>query len=243
MSVVEDGPESYDQMLVEALEMDDHVSRIAATIDATATTRDIGVIIDEWGTWHTEAVPEGGLEQPGTPLDGLSAGVVLDIFNHHADVMTMGNIAQTVNVLQCLLETDGDDAWVRPTYRVFDLYAPHQGNDAVQTSVDAPVRETEHGDLPLVGGSASLGADETYLTLTNRDTRGSHTVEVDLVGHEGSPTVTDAAVLFADHDPDAVVDADNAADFAADDLDVGVDTDGTLSVDLEPGTVAGITVE
>jgi alpha-N-arabinofuranosidase len=243
MSVVEtDEEDTYDQFLVEALEMDEHIERIAAAVDATATTRDIGVIIDEWGAWHTESVAESGLEQPGTVIDALSAAAVLDIFNYHADVMTMGNIAQTVNVLQCLVETEGDDAWARPTYHVFDLYSPHQGNDAVRTTVDPPVRDVEgtDDDLPLVGGSASRSDEETYLTLTNLDVRSEHSVEVD-AGNTGHDSV-DAQILFDGQEPDAVVGVDNAASFEPEPFDVGVESDGTLTADLPPSTVAGISV-
>ena len=240
MSVAEADEDDYDRFLVEALEIDDHIERIAATIDTFATTRDIGIIIDEWGAWHTEAVAESGLEQPGTVIDALSAAVVLDVFNDHADVMTMSNIAQTVNVLQCLVETAGDEAWARPTYRVFDLYAPHKGNEAVQMSVDAPTREVGDDELPLVGASASVSDDgETYVTVTNLDTRSTHTVEIGVGGDDAADV--DAKVLFEGQEPDLVVDADNADEFAAADLDVDVE-DGVLTAELEPSTVAGISV-
>ncbi|WP_129115425.1 alpha-N-arabinofuranosidase [Halegenticoccus tardaugens] len=241
MSVAEADENDYDQFLVEALEMEDHIERIAATIDAFATTRDIGVIIDEWGAWHTEAVAESGLEQPGTVVDALSAAAVLDVFNDHADVMTMSNIAQTVNVLQCLVETEGDEAWARPTYHVFDLYAPHKGNEAVQTSVEAPTRNVGDDELPLVGASASVSDDgETYVTVTNLDTRSTHTVEIGIGGDDVADV--DAKVLFEDQEPDLVVDADNADEFTAADLDVSVE-DGVLTTELEPSTVAGISIQ
>jgi alpha-N-arabinofuranosidase len=240
MSVAEADEDDYDQFLVEALEIDDHIERIAATIDTFATTRDIGIIIDEWGAWHTEAVAESGLEQPGTVIDALSAAVVLDVFNDHADVMTMSNIAQTVNVLQCLVETAGDEAWARPTYRVFDLYAPHKGNEAVRMSVDAPTREVGDDELPLVGASASVSDDgERYVTVTNLDTRSAHTVEIGVGGDDAADV--DAKVLFEGQEPDLVADADNADEFAAADLGVDVE-DGVLTAELEPSTVAGISV-
>ncbi|EJN57632.1 alpha-N-arabinofuranosidase [Halogranum rubrum] len=240
MSVAEADEDQYDQFLVEALEMDRHIERIAAAINAVATTRDIGVIIDEWGAWHPEAVAENGLEQPGNVLDALSAAAVLDIFNHHSDVMTMSNIAQTVNVLQCLVETDGDDAWARPTYHVFDLYAPHKGNEAIRTSVDTPVRAVGDDELPLVGASASVGDDETYVTLTNLDCRDSQTVEVVLEGTTDEPTV-DATVLFEGRDVDVTVDASNAHQYEPEELDVEVD-ESRLTVELAPSTVAGISL-
>jgi len=245
MTVAESDEDDYDELLVGALEMEEHIERIASTIDAVATTRDIGVIVDEWGTWHPEAVPQNGLEQPGTVLDALSAAAVLDVFNHNADVMTMSNIAQTVNVLQCLVETEGDDAWARPTYRVFDLYAPHKGNEAVTTAVDTPTREVERrdDDLPLVGASASVNKDgETYVTVTNLDCREAHAVEIAVDEGVSADDVADAQVLFEGQDAGTHVDADNADEFTAEELDVDVD-DGVLTVDLEPSTVAAVSLE
>jgi len=91
-----------------------------------------------------------------------------------------------------------------------------------------------------VGGSASRDGTETYVTLTNRDTRSVHTVEVAFA--DATPERADGEVLFAEQDPDTVVDADDAADFAAEDLSVSVDG-GTLTADLPPATVAGISVQ
>jgi alpha-N-arabinofuranosidase len=242
MSVRDGDADDYDEFLAGALELDDHVDRLAGTIEATAGTRNVGVIVDEWGAWHTEADPGTGLEQPGTVLDALSAAAVLDIFNDHADVLTMSNIAQTVNVLQCLVETDGDDAFKRPTYRVYDLYAPHKGNEAVTTAVETPTREVDDEELPLVGASASVDDDGgVYVTATNLDTRAAHTVEFTVEDATGDDI--DASVLFEGQEPDMAVDADNAEEFAADDLDVAVDNDGTVTAELEPATVAGIAVE
>lgn len=243
-TVAEFDAEAYDRFLLDALAIESHVERIAAAIDAVATTRDIGVIVDEWGAWHEEATAENGLEQPGTVIDALSAAAVLDVFNHHSDVLTMSNIAQTVNVLQCLVETDGDDAWARPTYRVFDLYAPHQGNDALVTTVDAPTRAVEDADddLPLVGASASVDDDgETYVTVTNLDCRDAHTVEVALEGTSAADATVDASVLFAGQDPGLEVDAGNADAFAAEELAVETAEDA-LRVDLPSATVARLAI-
>jgi len=255
ISVPEADDADYDQVLAEALATGDRVERIAATVDATATTRDVGVIVDEWGAWHPEATSDSGLEQPGTPLDALSAAVVLNLFNHHADVVTMGNIAQTVNVLQCLVETDGEDAWARPTYRVFDLFTPHRDNDAVTTTVETPTRDlaqagdSDRDDLPLVGASASVGTSasvgsdggETFVTVTNRDCRAARTVNLALDGVDPAAATVDAEVLFADRAPDEVVTAANADSFAADPLPVETDS-GVVTVELPPATVAAVSV-
>ncbi|NGM69135.1 alpha-N-arabinofuranosidase [Natronolimnobius sp. AArcel1] len=240
MSVSEADEDDYDTFLADALEMSDHIETIAGAIDAVATTRDIGVIVDEWGAWHVEATAGNGLEQPGTVLDALSAAAALDIFNHHSDVVTMTNIAQTVNVLQCLVETDADEAWARPTYHVFDSYAPHQDNDAVQTTISAPSRELEdERDLPLVQGSASTDGDETFISLTNLDCREAQTVDVRVEG--ATPDSVEATLLFGDHEPNAEVGPDNADEFEPEPTDVDIDGN-TISVDLPPATVATLEV-
>lgn len=243
MSVSEADEDDIDTFLADALEMDNHIETIAAAINAVGTTRDIGVIVDEWGAWHTEAVSENGLEQPGTVLDALSAAVVLDVFNHHSDVVTMSNIAQTVNVLQCLVETDADNAWARPTYHVFDAYAPHKDNEAVRTTVDTPTRTLADNDnereLPLVGGSASTSDGETFVTLTNRDCRNAQTVSVSLEGKD--PETVEGKLLFGEHDPKAEVNADNAAEFEPVALDADIDG-GAVTVDLPAASVATLSL-
>lgn len=246
LSISDADEDQYDQFLSEALEMSAHIERIAAAINAVATTRDIGVIVDEWGAWHPEAVAENGLEQPGTVIDALSAAAVLNIFNQHSDVMTMSNIAQTVNVLQCLIETDGEDSWARPTYHVFDLYAPHKGNTAVQTSVDTPVRELTNNkkdELPLLSASASISDEETYVTIANLDCRDSHTIETTVEGATLTSDDLEAKVLFTDEEPDLEVNADNADEFTSEKLEVSVDSNGRLTTTLAPSAVAGITIK
>ncbi|GAB6882037.1 alpha-L-arabinofuranosidase C-terminal domain-containing protein [Halopiger thermotolerans] len=245
-NVAEADDEKYDRMLADALEMERHIERMAGAINAVATTRDIGVIIDEWGTWHPEATADNGLEQEGTVFDALSAAAVLDIFNNNSDVVTMTNIAQTVNVLQCLVETDEDDAWARPTYRVFDLYAPHKGNEAVRTSVDTPTREVvddeSDRELPLVGASASVGDDATYVTLTNLDCRSEQTIELSLEGTELNEGDIAGEILFAGQEPDYAVTKHNADEFAADELAVPADG-SAIEVELPPATVAAVSIE
>ncbi len=138
-----------------------------------AYTRDhrfIGVSLDEWGAWHPQATVETGLSQPNTLRDALFAASSLNMFNRHADVLSMTNIAQTINVLQCLIVTDGPDIALTPTYYVYELYRPHMGANAVVADVDASAVTVmvghEQRALPILDASAS------------KDTEGSLTVSV-----------------------------------------------------------------
>jgi len=133
----------------------------------------IGLIIDEWGTWH---LPTAGrnpahLWQQNTLRDALVAALTLDIFNRNADKLVMANIAQTVNVLQAMILTQGDKMVLTPTYHVFELYRSHHGARALTTTFDAPAFSFAVGDekrqLPGLAGSASLKSDLLTLSVVN----------------------------------------------------------------------------
>ena len=51
----------------------------------------------------------------------------------------MANIAQTVNVLQAVVLTDGPKMLRTPTYHAFEMYVPFQ---------DATFVPVEHGEVP-----------------------------------------------------------------------------------------------
>ena len=178
------------------------------------TGRQIGVIVDEWGVWHPEARNDTGLCQRNTLRDALTCAAVFDAFNRHADKVTMANIAQTINVLQCLCQTDGAAMWLTPTYHAFDLYQPHMGNDGVRLDLDGvPTVSARGGDgrevaLPVVSASASVDAagKEAVLTLQNLHLTESCDCRIRLRG--GSIAKASARILTAkdvrDHNgPDA----------------------------------------
>jgi alpha-N-arabinofuranosidase len=55
------------------------------------------------GTGHEPWIPQ----QQNSIRDAVVAGLTLNIFNNRCDRVTMANIAQTVNVLQAMILTDG----------------------------------------------------------------------------------------------------------------------------------------
>lgn len=145
----------------------------------------IGIIIDEWGVWDRgRAVPETGLRQRNTVRDAVIAASCLDVFNSWSNRVTMTNIAQTINVLQCLIETDGPDAWTTPTYEVFRMYKDHVGNNSLKTIIDSPLLPIEGfvGGFPqALTSSCSLSEDgmQAVFTVTNR--HATETMECSLI--------------------------------------------------------------
>ena len=99
--------------------------------------------------------------------DALVAALNLNIFNKHCDRISMANIAQTVNVLQSMLLTEGTHLVKTPTYHVFSMYRAHQGARLLETSMD-PLTLTQNGQtLPMVSQSVSILDGVVTLTLAN----------------------------------------------------------------------------
>ena len=103
----------------------------------------VGIMLDEWGMWHPEAQVENGLEQPHTLRDALLAASVLNLLNRWSHRITMANITQTVNVLQCLAMTQGNRMFLTPTYYAFEMMRPHMGAKALTHETDSPTYSTQ----------------------------------------------------------------------------------------------------
>lgn len=127
------------------------------------------MIVDEWGTWYDveEGTNPGFLYQQNTIRDAIVAGLTLNIFNKHSDRIRMANIAQTVNVLQSVALTDGEDMLLTPTYHIFKMYKDHQENTLLGSYITTP-DISKNGKLPKLIESASLKEDGTIVaTIVN----------------------------------------------------------------------------
>ncbi|WP_101296138.1 alpha-N-arabinofuranosidase [Halegenticoccus soli] len=234
--------EQYYKLFARSLAVADDVDKAAKVLDTYAPGTDIGVIVDEWGVWHWHANAKraAGLEQENTVRDALTAAGVLDAFNARADVLTMANLAQTVNVLQCIIQTDEASAWATPTYQVFDLYKPHMGSTAFRTVVDTEIMDLdgEDHDVPLVSASASQSDNGLFVTLSNRDLDGRQ-VAVD-TGFGTHFSDVSAKILFADQNPREYSTSENADEFTAGTIDADVNSNGEIVVDIPGSSVVSL---
>ena len=191
------------RLLEKGLKMEELVVQQRAAMDAWDPQRRIGLIIDEWGTWHPaeKGTNPAFLYQQNTIRDAIIAASTLDIFNRHADKVVMSNIAQTINVLQAMILTEGEKMLVTPTGYVYEMYAPHQGAKSLRTRIQTeeitfkkrhliqPIWqeamqkwEGQEGRLPVVSGSASIQEKTLFITLTNSHASQEAEVAVDLLG-------------------------------------------------------------
>ena len=123
----------------------------------------------------------GFLYQQNTMRDAMIAGMTLNIFNNHAERVKMANLAQTINVLQAVILTEGEKIILTPTYHVMKMYAVHQDAQLIPVSYDSPLFEKNGDSLPAISISASQGQNnQINISLVNIDDKKSHTLSIDL---------------------------------------------------------------
>lgn len=206
------------RLMRRAMHMDELLTNHSAIMDAHDPEKRVWLIVGEWGTWHEQeqGSTPGFLYQQNTLRDALTASVTLDIFHQHLDRVKMANIAQTINVLQAMILTDGERMLRTPTYHTFEMYKVHRDAKALPFELDRGEYnyDGEDGDpLPAISATASVdGEGRIHVSLTNIDPNQARTVEVSLSG-ANKKKVRWAKILTADEmnahntfdEPDALV--------------------------------------
>ncbi|MCP3763480.1 alpha-N-arabinofuranosidase [Domibacillus sp. A3M-37] len=164
-----------------AYRMNELLTKHSTIMDKYDPEKKVAIIVDEWGTWFDvePGTNPGFLYQQNTIRDALVAAIHFHIFQDHHERVQMANIAQTVNVLQAMILTEGSDMILTPTYHVFDLFKVH--HDAVKLSLEANVGDYE--SMPQVSLSASKNTEGAiHISLCNIDYGNEAEVAVDLRG-------------------------------------------------------------
>lgn len=182
-SAVDFTEDEWDITMKKALFIEELIMKHGTIMDKYDPEKRIGMIIDEWGTWFDveKGTNPGFLYQQNTIRDAVVAGVSLNIFNNHSDRVQMANIAQTVNVLQAMILTEGDKMILTPTYHVFEMYKVHQ--DAEKLSLDLTSENVGNDAYPQVSASASKAKDGSInISLCNMDKAAEANVTLELRG-------------------------------------------------------------
>ena len=229
--------------LKKALAIDDLIARHSKIMDHYDPQGRVGMIVDEWGTWYD---PEPGtnpgfLYQQNTIRDALVAGITFNIFHKHCNRVHMANIAQTVNVLQAILLTEGDKLVKTPTYHVFDMYKVHQDAEAVELVCESGRYQYGEESVPQVTASASRNqAGQIHISLCNLDPEHEAEVNCDLRGMEAGRVTGTALTANA-------MNAHNTFDqpelVKPQPFDQAVIRGQTLTVKLPPMSVAVLCLE
>jgi alpha-L-arabinofuranosidase len=162
----------WNEILYQATRMEDVLNAHEAVLDKNDPAKRIALYVDEWGSWYR---PEAGtnpahLYQQNTLRDAVLAAVTLNIFHGHTQRVKMANIAQTVNVLQAMLLTDGAKMAKTPTYHVFAMYLPFQDAIPLPVAVQAPMLTSGKNSFPAFNVSAARGKDgKVHIAVANMD--------------------------------------------------------------------------
>lgn len=175
----------YYTTISRALYIEEIIEKHLEIMKAYDSEHHISLVVDEWGTWYDvePGTNPGFLYQQNTMRDAIVAACSLNIFNKHSDYIAMANIAQTVNVLQAMLLTQGGQLIKTPTYEVFRMFREHQGANLVESRAENI--STDYGEIsvPTLSESVSVTTENgmRQINATFVNTSLSDDCEVELV--------------------------------------------------------------
>ena len=191
----------YYALFGDVLALERDLDRMDALLRYYFPDKKPAIAVDAWGIRHPEALVENGLEQPHTLRDALLAASVLHLFNRWTHRIEMANLAQAVNVLQCLAVTDGDRMFLTPTYHVFDMMRAHHHAALLTLETEAPEFETVPAGLAVprrlscLDACASLSGKKMALTVVNKSL--DQAMETRIILGETRPAAITGKVLQA----------------------------------------------
>jgi alpha-N-arabinofuranosidase len=174
---------TYFATMQNALRIDEIIKGHDAVMTKYDSLKRVALVIGEWGIW-TDQEPGTNprfLYQQNSLRDALIAGSTLNIFNNHCDRVKMAQLAQTVNVLQALILTEGPKMILTPTYHVFDMYKVHHDAKMIPVTFTSPDYMMGNQVLPALNVSASKDTTGVvHVTLVNIDPNRSITLSTTL---------------------------------------------------------------
>ena len=179
----------YFETVERCLNVEKALDRHISVMDRYDPDRRVALVVDEWGTWWDvePGTNPGFLYQQNTMRDAIVAGLSLNYFNDHCERVKMANIAQTVNVLQSLILTDGDKMLLTPTYHVFEMYKVHHDATLLPLHLNCGNYSLDGREVPSLSASASKDAKGAVnISLVNVDPSAETEVLIDLRGGEFS---------------------------------------------------------
>lgn len=179
--------EAWFKTMNKAVYMEELIRRHSSIMDTYDPDKKVGLCVDEWGAWYSvePGTNPGFLYQQSTVRDALVAGITLNIFNKHCDRVKLACLAQTANVLQSVVLTEGPRMVKTPTYYVFHMYRHHQGANLLESTL---IGNREIGidewKVPVVTESVSKKDGIITITLNNLSIADSISLDVVFTGNK-----------------------------------------------------------
>lgn len=245
--------DDYYWTLGKCLEIEDVITRHAKLMDEKDPKKQIGLLVDEWGTWWNEepGTIHGHLYQQNALRDAFVAALSLNVFHKHTDRVRMCNIAQVVNVLQSMILTDQKDGGhmvLTPTYHVFEMYKGFQEATYLPMTINCDTLDVR-GDnrakdgrrVPVISSSAAKTTDgNIIISLANVSLTDAQQVSIDISGFNAK-SVT-GRILTSKNITD-YNDFDNPTVVAPADFKGAKVKGGTLTATIPAKSIVVLTIE
>lgn len=176
--------DSWYQTAINTYEKEQLFKKNISIMDYYDPEKKVAMVVDEWGMWvdNEPGTNKAFLFQQNTMRSALSAALMLHMFQKYSDRIRLCNLAQTINVLQSIILTEGARMIKTPTYCVFDLFKGHQDSNYVTALWDGEM-EIIAGGLPNVDISASMQDEsKAYITLVNLSAEKKSSVILNFAG-------------------------------------------------------------
>jgi len=171
---------NFERFLANGQDVDERIEVVAGLIKAVQAgmqnPRPIQIAFDEWNVWYRArgnsefATGNTRLEEIYNYEDALAMGMFFNSFFRHANVVTMANLAQLVNVIAPIF-TNKQGLFLQPIFFPIAEYAKQKGNTALDLLVTAPTYRTNRPKpLSYLDVSATYHPNDRtiYLNVLNR---------------------------------------------------------------------------
>ena len=178
--VTEFSKEAWYRVIKGAFELEDVIEEQYALIQqglkampveegAFATPINVDLIVGEWGNWHNiDLTTPSILWQQCTMRDAITTALTLDIFHRNCDKVQMACVAQSVNVLNSLFLTNGNETVLTPNYYVFKMYEAHKGGHKIDLALETnTLGNVCKEDLKKIYSFASVKDDVVTVNIVN----------------------------------------------------------------------------
>ncbi|EGF93532.1 arfI [Asticcacaulis biprosthecium C19] len=165
------------------LRLDGYIQKHIAVMDKYDPEKRVALYVDEWGTWYDvePGTNPGHLYQLNTLRDGVLAAANFNVFHKYPERVQMTAIAQTINVLQAVILTDGDKMAMTPTYHAFKMYVPFQDATMIPLDITAPGFTLGGKTIPSFNASAAKAKDgHVYIGIANMNPVDGLNLTIDL---------------------------------------------------------------
>jgi len=179
----------YFGVLKKCLHIETAIDRHMEIMDRYDPEKHVALVFDEWGTWYNvePGTNPGFLYQQNSMRDALVAALTLNYLNARCERIRMANIAQTINVLQALIFTEGDQMVLTPTYHIYDMYQVHHDATLLPQTLEGPDYVLDAESLPAISASASMDQKgRIHLSLVNIDPGKAVDMEIEIEGKESA---------------------------------------------------------